>query len=85
MLIVCQTTHRLLTVKPQASKQAVSGDDLPMPDVQTIEKLNQTATARLSDIVRRSSTGERGWTGYDAAEVIAAKELLSRDAAPITR
>lgn len=85
MLIVRQTTNRLLKTKLQTSKQSASGDDLPTPDVKTIEKLNQAATAKLSEIVRRSSKAESGWTGYDAAEVIATKELLSRDAASITR
>ncbi len=50
-----------------------------------MERLNETATAKLSEIVRRSVGGEAGWEGYDEAEVIAAKALLNSDAEKITR
>jgi len=56
-----------------------------MPDLKTVERLDETATAKLSEIVRHSTAGEAGWEGYDKAEVIAAKELLNRDTANITR
>jgi hypothetical protein len=58
---------------------------LPTPDLKTVERLNETATAKLSEIVRRSVGGEAGWEGYDEAEVIAAKALLNSDAEKITR
>jgi hypothetical protein len=38
-----------------------------------VERLNETATAKLSEIVRRSTAGEAGYKGYDEAEIIAAK------------
>jgi hypothetical protein len=41
-----------------------------------VEKLNEIATAKLSEIVRRSTAGEVGWEGYDKAELIAAKECM---------
>lgn len=44
-----------------------------MPDRKTVERLNETATAKLSEIVRRSTAGDVGFEGYDAAEVIATK------------
>ncbi len=50
-----------------------------------MERLNETATAKLSEIVRRSVGGEAGWEGYDKAELIAAKALLNSDAEKITR
>jgi hypothetical protein len=50
-----------------------------------VERLNELATAKLSEIVRRNTSGEAGWEGYEKAEIIAAQELLNRDAAPITR
>jgi hypothetical protein len=37
------------------------------------------ATKKLGEIVRRASAGETGWTGYEQAEIIAARELLDRD------
>lgn len=51
-----------------------------MPSSTKVEKLNELATKKLAEIVRRSSTSESGWDGYGEAEVIAARELLDRDA-----
>jgi len=34
---------------------------------------------KLAEIVRKHSTGEKGWHGYDEAEIIAARELLDRE------
>ncbi|KFY51076.1 hypothetical protein V495_00004 [Pseudogymnoascus sp. VKM F-4514 (FW-929)] len=48
--------------------------------LKTLQSLNQLATAKLTEIVRRSVAREAGWEGYDAAELIAARELLDRDA-----
>jgi hypothetical protein len=44
-----------------------------------VERLNETATAKLSEILRKSVGGEAGYDGYDQAELIAAKELLNRE------
>lgn len=54
-------------------------DDLPPPKLATVKKLEELATAKLGVIVRNASAGKKGWTGYDQAEVIAARELLDRD------
>lgn len=56
-----------------------------MPDTSTIERLNELATAKLSEIVRRSAAHERGWRGYSEAEVAAARELIAEDATAIER
>jgi ER membrane protein complex subunit 2 len=53
--------------------------------METVKRLNEVATSKLSEIIRRSAGGEAGWQGYNKAEVITAKELLNRDSAPITR
>jgi hypothetical protein len=58
---------------------------LPLPDLKVVERLNETATAKLSEIVRRSVNGESGWEGYEQAEVIAAKALLDSGAAKTIR
>jgi hypothetical protein len=50
-----------------------------------VERLNETATAKLAEIVRRSIAREVGWQGYDEAEVIAAKALVDLDATPVIR
>lgn len=80
-----QTSNRLLSLLPQLAQQSKSEDSASLPDVKTIQLLNQKATAKLSEIVRRSVGGEKGWQGYDPAELIAARELLDRDATPVTR
>lgn len=59
--------------------------ELPIPTVKIIQLLNQQATAKLSEIIRKSTGGEAGWGGYAEAELIAARELLNRDANSITR
>ena len=71
-----QTTDRLLNMPPQV-RQAKSDIGLPMPSIQIVEKLKETSTAKLSEIVRRSVAGELGWEGYDRAELIAARERRS--------
>jgi ER membrane protein complex subunit 2 len=85
MLINEQTSGKLLSLLPQILRQSRSEEELSLPDVKTVQLLNQTATAKLSEIVRRSVAGEKGWQGYDSAELIAARELLDRDASPVIR
>ncbi len=67
------------------SRHSKLEDGQSPPDVKKVELLNQIATAKLSEIVRRSVSGEKGWQGYDSAELIAARELLDRDANPFPR
>ncbi|ESZ92501.1 hypothetical protein SBOR_7107 [Sclerotinia borealis F-4128] len=74
-----------LLSKPPTSRNTKSDTSLPLPDTKTIEKLNETATSKLSEIVRRSAAKEPGWEGYDEASLIAARELLTRESASITR
>ena len=59
--------------------------DLAPPTLATVQKLNELATAKLAEILRRASTGEKGWDGYEQAELIAARELLDRDTQSIQR
>lgn len=83
-------TIRLLEVYSKSSKPSrpvpdpVTGDLAP-PTLQSIQKLNQLATAKLAEIVRRGSAREKDWDGYDEAELIAAKALIDRDTQPIER
>ena len=50
-----------------------------------MKKLDELATKKLAEIVRRYSKGENGWTGYEEAEVIAARELLDREGKGVVR
>ena len=70
-----------MTTLPQASRPSKSDSGLPLTDLKTVERLNETATAKLSEIVRRSVSGEAGWEGYDRSEIVAAKALLDSGAA----
>jgi hypothetical protein len=73
----------LPTSGSKASK--TSDSELPPPTLKTTEKLNEAATAKLSEIIRRSKSGDKAWDGYSEAELIAAHELLSRDAQNVAR
>lgn len=60
-------------------------DDLPLPTLSTVERLNELATAKLAEIIRHYTAGEKGWDGYDEAEVIATRALLDRDGSKMVR
>lgn len=60
--------------------KATDVDDFIVPTTPTVEKLNELATEKLSEIVRRYTAKERHWRGYDEAEIAAARELLAKDA-----
>ncbi|KAL6706925.1 Inositol phosphatase SIW14 [Coniothyrium glycines] len=62
-----------------AQQQQQDEDDVPIPSIETVRRLEEIATAKLAEIVRQYKSGNKGWQGYDAAEVIAARELLDRD------
>ncbi|CAC9890567.1 unnamed protein product [Aureobasidium pullulans] len=86
------TSQRLLEALSQTSnkpQKAQSSDatvgDLPPPSVASVEKLRELSTKKLSEIVRRSMGGGKGWDGYDQAELIAVKELLNRDTQSVQR
>ncbi|KAI1006546.1 hypothetical protein K3495_g1679 [Podosphaera aphanis] len=44
--------------------------------LKTIERLNEIATAKLSEIVRNYLGGDADWQGYDKAEITATQDLL---------
>ncbi|KAL9131870.1 MAG: hypothetical protein Q9217_000316 [Psora testacea] len=71
------TSDRLLsTIDSGAKKTPTStGTELPIPSIETIRKLNQQATARLAEAVRR---GEGA--GYDKVDLVAARALLGQQA-----
>lgn len=67
------------------SKRDQSDDEIALPSLETVQKLNELATMKLAEIIRKASTVTVGWEGYSEAEVIAARELLNRDTSSITR
>ncbi|OAQ63522.1 tetratricopeptide repeat domain-containing protein [Pochonia chlamydosporia 170] len=75
-------TDKLLQNAPKSKKDP---DGFPLPDQSTIEKLNQAATEKLGEIVRRNGAKEKLWQGYDAGEIAAARELLDSSSAKVVR
>jgi hypothetical protein len=67
------------------SKKHPENDMFALPEPTTVEKLNQLATERLTEIVRRNTAGEALWQGYDAAEVAAARELIETSTTQVVR
>lgn len=50
-----------------------------------MQKLDRLATSKLAEITRRSAAGEKGWDGYNEAELKAARELLQQETKSIER
>ncbi|KAF4553934.1 Hypothetical protein D9617_5g068090 [Elsinoe fawcettii] len=82
------TSGNLLELVGKSQKSSGGFDipgDLAPPPVPALESLNELATSKLGDIVRRGAAKEAGWDGYDEAELIAARELLDRDTQKVQR
>jgi len=69
---------RLVTSNLLAPKyrSVVSGNSGPRLAEDTISKLSSVAAVHLQDIIRGFGSGKKGFTGYDPAEIQAARELL---------
>lgn len=78
-----QVTSKLLESTAKSGKQ--DPEDFAIPPTATIEKLSEKSTAKLSEIVRRSTAKERGWSGFEESEVEAARGLLSKESSGIIR
>lgn len=90
MLTDRQSTTKLLEILASSKKsQPASSDpvtgELAPPSMAAVTKLNEVATAKLAEIVRRSASGDKGWDGYNQAETIAARELIEKDAQKLQR
>ncbi|KAI2643658.1 tetratricopeptide [Xylaria nigripes] len=79
------TVQQLLSEPlPKVPKQTES-EDWPVPERSTLLKLDELATEKLAEIVRRSSAGEKDWQGYDEAELAAARKLLESSSTATVR
>jgi hypothetical protein len=74
-----KTTSRLLQSTASAASESSA------PATATIQRLNELATAKLAEIVRRSTSGEKDWDGYSQNEILAARALLAQTTAAIQR
>ncbi|KAJ4307677.1 Inositol phosphatase SIW14 [Neodidymelliopsis sp. IMI 364377] len=58
---------------------AATDDDIPVPSLSAVQALDALATQKLGDMIRDFGSRKKGGSGYDEAEVIAARELLDRE------
>ncbi|KAJ4250608.1 Inositol phosphatase SIW14 [Fusarium torreyae] len=79
-----KVTDKVLADYAKFKKQS-EGDDFSLPDQATLQKLNQAATEKLAEIVRRYSAQEPLWQGYKADEITAARELLEKSSPEVVR
>ncbi|KAI0840218.1 tetratricopeptide [Hypoxylon sp. FL0890] len=79
------TTRQLLSDSQKVLSNKNESVGFAVPDSATLSKLDELATEKLAEIVRRSSAGEKGWQGYDEAEIKATRELLENNSSAIVR
>jgi len=85
--ILLQSTSRLIPLLSNASSKSAKGAEaeLAPPSLQTTQKLNEVATSKLAEIVRRGKASDKDWNGYSEAELIAAQALLDQSADKVAR
>ncbi|KAL2211991.1 protein prenylyltransferase [Sarocladium strictum] len=76
-------TDKLLSEGAKSRKNENEGFALPEQD--TLQKLNELATKKLGEIVRRNGAQEPLWQGYSAEEITAARALLDKSTASTVR
>ncbi|GAP89174.1 putative tetratricopeptide repeat domain-containing protein [Rosellinia necatrix] len=70
------TTQLLLAGPTSKALKQTESEEWSVPASGTLQKLDETATEKLTEIIRRHSAGEKDWQGYEKAEIVAARELL---------
>ncbi|KAM4055933.1 tetratricopeptide repeat domain-containing protein [Hirsutella rhossiliensis] len=78
-------TDKLLSNEAKSKKQQGETEGFIVPEQATVEKLNQAATRKLAEIVRRYGAQEKLWQGYEAGEIAAARELLAKSSSEVVR
>lgn len=79
-----QVTSKALK-EPAFTSKPIDQESFSFPARVTLEKLDEKATEKLSEIVRRNGAKEKGWRGYEESEVAAARDLLSREVANVVK
>ena len=73
------TTSKLTELLSKGTSiAATSEDDMEPPSLTLTQHLHELSTSKLAEIIRRASSHNSGWEGYEEAELIAARELLNR-------
>ncbi|KAI1429446.1 tetratricopeptide [Xylaria sp. FL1777] len=70
------TIQQLLSDASLKASKSSEPEEWSVPESSTLQKLDEVATKKLAEIVRRNSAGEKDWQGYAEAEITAARELL---------
>ncbi|KAI0873633.1 tetratricopeptide [Hypoxylon argillaceum] len=70
------TTKQLLGEPSLRALKQTESEEWSIPSPSTLQNLDEMATEKLAEIVRRNSAGEKDWQGYDEAEIAATRELL---------
>ena len=82
--VLFQTSDKMLSISPNESskKQMTSSEnsELSLPPIETIRRLNELATSKLAEMIRK-----RTEKGYDDAEIVAARALLDKSTQPMQR
>ncbi|KAI0977349.1 tetratricopeptide [Xylaria arbuscula] len=79
------TVQQLLNEASSKASKASESEEWPIPPSSTLQKLDEVATEKLAEIVRRNTSGEKDWQGYDKAEIAAARELLESGSVPTVK
>ena len=80
-----KVTDKVLAEAAKSKKQHTEDGEFAIPDQETLKKLNQAATQKLAEIVRRYGAQEPLWQGYNADEIAAARELLNESSSEVVR
>ncbi|KAJ8120563.1 hypothetical protein ONZ43_g2757 [Nemania bipapillata] len=79
------TTQQLLSEASLRASKQTEPQEWPIPASSTLRNLDEVATEKLAEIIRRNSAGETDWQGYDEAEISAARQLLDSHSAARSR
>ncbi|KAI8633094.1 tetratricopeptide [Xylariaceae sp. FL1651] len=79
------TAQQLLNEPSLKAPKQTETDEWSVPSSSALQKLDEVATEKLTEIVRRNSAGEKDWQGYDEAEIAAVRELLKSSSTATVR
>jgi hypothetical protein len=80
-----KTVQQLLSEPSLKASKQTESEEWSVPAARTLKNLDEVATEKLAEIVRRNSAGEKGWQGYEKAEIAAARELLKSSSTAAVR
>ncbi|KAJ8127275.1 hypothetical protein O1611_g6362 [Lasiodiplodia mahajangana] len=79
------TIQQLLSEPSLKASKHTESEEWPIPASHTLHNLDELATKKLAEIIRRNSAGEKDWQGYDESEIAAARQLLESNSTATIR